>query len=214
MRLPQSFKSAVAATAKSLNHSFKQIGVLHDGPGLVVSERNVLLHIGASLLHAGFALAAEPSGKANSPAPELLASNQKITLLLAAQTFGKILPHKILRQAQALERYQPQAYPRLELAATEAFWQRSEHWAALFIQSFAGEELNDLWCGQLRAPEAFEKKLLAYSKMSNAGKEDFSDLANFLRSHEAHVGMEPICSELWNAGERLDLLWAAFPLAD
>ncbi len=213
MRLPQSFKNAVAATAKSLNHSFKQIGALHDGRGLIVSERNALLHFGANLLHAGFALAAEPAAKANAPAPELLASNQKITFLLTAQTFGKILPHKILRQAQAFERYQPQAYPRVEPAATEAFWQRSEHWAVLLIQSFAGEELNDLWCGQLRAPETFEKKLLACSKLSNAGKEDFSELANFLRTHEAYVGMEPICSEVWHAGERLDLLWAAFPIA-
>ena len=212
MRLPQSFKNAVTATAKSLNQSYKHIGVTNEGASLHLAERNVLLHVGAHLLHAGFALATEPSAKANAAAPDLLASNQKITFLLTAQSFGKILPHKILRQSQTMERYRPRLFPRLEIAATEAFWQRSEHWAGVFIQSLAGEEFNELWCGQLRTPEAFEKKLLAFSKLGNAGKEDFSELAAFLREHDTHVGMEPICNELWNAGERLDLLWAAFPI--
>ncbi len=212
MRLPHSFKNAVAATAKTLNHSFKQIGALHEGSGLLISERNALLHLGANFLHAGFALYAEPTAAANAPVPTLIASNQKVTFAVAAHTFGKLLPGKILRQALALDRYAPQAYPRLDIAEAEAFWQNSEHWAVVLIQSFAGEKFNELWCGQLSLLETFEHNLRAFSKLSNAGKEDLSELASFLRTREAYVGMEPICSELWHLGERLDLLWAAFPL--
>ena len=212
MRLPHSFKTAVAATAKSLNHSFKQIGAPHEGAGLVLSERNVLTHLGAHLLHAGFALAAEPHAGAKVQTPGLVASNHKISFALTAHTFGKLRLEKILTEAQALRHYAPRAYPRLDLPNANAFWQDSEHWAALFIQSFAGEKFNELWCGQIAAVEAFEKNLRGFSSLGNAGKEDFSELASFLREHQAYVGMEPICSELWHAGERLDLLWVAFPL--
>ncbi|MEK7726818.1 MAG: hypothetical protein AAB354_00325 [candidate division KSB1 bacterium] len=212
MRLPQSFKNAVAATAKSLNHSFKQIGALHEGSGLALAERNVLTHFGANLLHTGFALSAESVAPANAPAPDLIASNNKMTSILAAQSFGKLLPNKTLRIAQALAQYRPQVYPRLDVAEADAFWRRSERWAALLLQSFAGEKFNQLWCSQIAAPETFDQNLRAFPQLRNAGKEDFSELANFLRAHAAYVGMEPICSELWHAGERLDLLWAAFPL--
>lgn len=212
MRLPQSFKTAVTSTAKSLNQSFKQIGALHEGSGLVVSESNTVVHLGASFLSAGFAVYAEPKSAARTSSIALVASNKKISLAVSVYAFGKLALGKILQEAQALSSYVPQAYPRLDGSATAAFGMRSERWAAVFMQSFAGENFNELWCSQLTAPETFEENLRAFQKLSNAGKEDFSELASFLRAREAYAGLEPICSELWRAGERLDLLWAAFPL--
>ncbi len=212
MRLPQSFKNAVAAAAKSLNHSFKQIGVLGDSPDRNFSERNTLVHISAGFLHAGFAAYATPKSAPHVSPADLIVSNRKVSFALAVHASEKTLPGRILKNAQTLLRYEPQAYPRLDNAENAAFWRQSERWAALFVQSFAGEDFNELWCNQVTAPATFEQNLPAYRELSNAGKEDLSELASFLRAREAHVGLEPVCSELWRAGERLDLLWTAFPL--
>ncbi len=210
MRLPQSFKNAVAAAAKSLNHSFKVIGALPSAPGLELSERNTLVHLGASFLAAGFGVCAGPQSSASANRIDLVVSNQKIAFALSVQALEKLLPGKILKQAQALKDYKPR--PRLDSGAA-VFWQQPERWAAILIQSFAGEKLNELWRSQSNAPETFEQSLRQFSQLDNAGKEDFSELASCLRTYEAYVGLEPICSELERPGERLDLLWAAFPLS-
>jgi len=212
MRLPQSFKNAVAAAAKSLNHSFKQIGVIHNTAAGTVSERNTLVHLSAGFLHAGFAAYATRESASHARPVDLIVSNRKVSFALTVHASEKILPGTIFKNAQTLMHYEPQAYPRLDSADPTAFWRESERWAALFVQSCAGESFNELWCSQTKAPALFEQNLSNYRELSNARKEDFSALAAFLLARDAHVGLEPICSELWRAGERLDLLWTAFPL--
>lgn len=208
MRLPQSFRNAVGLTAKSLNHSFNTIGALPIAPEHGLSARNTFVHLGASFLATGFAVYAEAQTSASTHQIELVATNRKIAFNLSVHAFGKLLPGKILQQAQTLKSYEAhfQAQRDTEAATSK---QAPELWAAILIQSFAGEEFNALWHCQIAAPETFEQSLREFAQLDNAGKEDFSELANCLRGYEAYTGTEPISRD---TNARLDLLWTAFPL--
>ncbi len=213
MRLPQSFKNAVAATAKSLNTTFKQAGALQREDIHHLPARNTVVHLGASLINAGYAVYAKPTNAQGVGQADLLACNQKLSFVISATTYRKLNLSKIGAQARQMVGFTPEAYPRLDQNDPLRFWRESERWGVLLMQSFSGEDLNELWSSQITGAQSFQKALAASTLINAPEKKAFAELAEFLQARQGYAGSEPICSELWaNHTERLDLLWAAFTL--
>lgn len=213
MRLPQSFKNAVAATAKSLNATFRKVGALQREDIHHLPARNSVVHLGANLIAAGYAVYAKPTNAQGPGHADLLACNQKLSFVISATTYRKLNLPKVGAQARQLVSFVPETYPRQDQGEPLRFWHETERWGVLLMQSFSGEDLNQLWCSQISAPQSFQKLLAASAAINAPEKQAFNELAEFLQARQGYAGSEPICRELWaNHTERLDLLWAAFTL--
>jgi hypothetical protein len=202
MRVPQPLETAIADTAGSLARTFKLVGSLNGFNDRPMPERNTVVHLAARLIKAGFAVYAEPALPRNGRRIDLLASNSRFTFIFEVSTFGKANLAKVRNDVKRLLAYDPQTYPRESNDDPKKFWNQTVQWGAVLIQSFQGEEFNNLWRRLDDDDTRFSGRL----------KGDFKKLAVLLRHHKAHTGIEPICQNIWLEAERLDLLWAAFPL--
>jgi hypothetical protein len=213
MNLPPTFQETITKTTDSLKMTFKQVGSLNGHRNAPMPEQNTIVHFAASLIGAGFAVYAEPALPSKRRRIDILASNNQFTFVVEVKAFGDLKLKELLDDAGRLASFEPQTHPRFDRVDPEEFWKNTEKWGVILIQSFAGEKFNQLWWKQTSADKEFATLLESYEYLDSHGKKDFSKLASFLLSRQAHLGVKPICSDIWaDDTERLDLLWAAFAL--
>ena len=215
MKIPKELEKVLRNTSKSLRHTFQEIGSLNGAKDAPMPERNTVVHCGSEFLRMGFSVYAEPSFPTGNRRIDLLASKGNLTFVCEVKTFGKLDLGKVLEDVDRAYHYSPNPDERYDGKDRE-FWEISEHWGVILIQSFAGEEFTDLWKLQINKPKLFEKKLYEYpcrknSRFYKTGMNEFQELAERLRKYNACVGANHICKDIWVDAGSLELLWLAFP---
>jgi len=222
MEPPKILLDSIKAAADEFKKSLEVVGWLSGERSSPMPERNTVVHLAHAFLGKGFAVYAEPTlrptRKKKHSRIDLLASNSKYSFIFEVKTFGARDLSKIQKDAEKLEAYKPWAANLIDGSGTETdFWNKSEKWAVVLIQSHSGEEFTELWNNQLKNSFNLKKELRKYPRLQSPGEKKFVRFTSFLhdlsalRDLSANVGSYPVCGKRWEGDyHSIDLLWAAF----
>lgn len=216
----RSARGALVRAAKTIGKSLRRCGRLNRAKDQPIPEQNLVLHLAAALLGKGYAV----YGEADLPKAgriDLLACTNKTGLIVEAATFGSINMAKLLRDAQRLEKYQPQCRwwkLKSKRRATEFWACLDEHWAMIVVLCFSRDHLAECWRRLLdedRLEEALAAPEVKEIRAFKAGRrEAMRDFGRFLRKRETQLGVVPVFrdSQVWLGVGPLWLLSASWPL--
>lgn len=223
-KLPKELTKALADAAASMEQMFKNVGHLNLKEGNPIPERNLVVHVGAALIAAGFSVYAEPRLPASegnkAQRIDLLASNKTNSFVFEAKSFGARDFERLMLDMKRLIRFRPQAVSFTDGHDPVEFWRDANRWGVILVLSLQTREFKEIWEMQVRDKVLFETLLASYPHSlkanKNGGTNAWKDFAQELRNRSAVAGCEKILETgFWaNSDADLDLIWAAFPIPD